>query len=280
MFGAMEFSIPPPDGAPSHDLHFLIAGLISFTLGVASGQAPRFYCVPDERSARKVGRLAALLFLTTPVLFSIPSLVARAAWGGPDVLGAHIPGADPHERVFIHVAMEVLPPGLLGIFLAAMFAATMSALDTVYNQVASVLSRDMYMHFKPETTDRALIKVGRVMTLICGAVTIGLCILYIHGTSDLFTVMTDIFFLSAPVMAVPVLMGLLFRAAPRSAGMASIVWGIAAGLVTKLLLRLGRRAADLPHAVAVDRHLRRRPPGWGSGGGMPGSASRSWRSRR
>ncbi len=129
-----------------------------------------------------------------------------------------------------------MPPGLLGVFLAAMFAATMSALDTVYNMVASVLSRDMYMHFKPKTSDKALIGIGRWMTVACGGVTILLCLYYINGTSDLFTVMVDIFYLSAPVMAVPVLMGFLFRSAPRSAGMACIIWGVATGFVTKLCL--------------------------------------------
>jgi Na+/proline symporter len=236
VLATVDLSIPPPDGAPSHDLHFLVAGLISFTLGVGSGQGPRFYCVPDERSARKVGRLAAILFLTTPVLFSLPSLAARAAWGGPDVLGDQVPGKDPHERVFIEMAMRTLPAGLVGVFLAAMFAATMSALDSVYNMVASILSRDVYMHFRAETSDRKLIRIGRAMTLLCGAVTIGLCIFYIHGSADLFTVMVNIFYASAPVMAVPVLLGLFFRRAPRAAGMACILWGITTGLITKFSL--------------------------------------------
>jgi SSS family transporter len=237
ILGSMDLSVPPKDGLPSHDLHFLVAGLISFTLGVASGQGPRFYCVPDERSARKVGVLAAALFLTTPVLFSLPSLVARTVWGGPDLLGETIPGKDPHEQVFLRVAMEVLPPGLVGVFLAAMFAATMSALDTVYNMVASILSRDMYMRFRPNTTDERLIRVGRAMTLVCGVVTVFLCLFYIGGKSDLFTVMVNIFYISAPVMAVPVLMGIFYRRAPRSAGPACIAWGIATGLVTQVGLK-------------------------------------------
>jgi len=239
ILGSMELSIPPKDGLPSHNIHFLVAGLISFTLGVASGQGPRFYCVPDERSARKVGILAAVLFLTTPVLFSLPSVVARTVWGGPDLLPATIPGKNPHEQVFLRVAMEVLPPGLVGVFLAAMFAATMSALDTVYNMVASVLSRDMYMRFRPKTTDEGLIRVGRVMTMVCGVVTVILCLFYIGGESDLFTVMVNIFYISAPVMAVPVLMGMFYRRAPRSAGPACIAWGIATGLVTKVGLNWG-----------------------------------------
>lgn len=237
LLAGMEFSIPPADGDPAHDFHFLIAGFISFTLGVGAGQGPRFYCVPDERSARKVGRLAALLFLTTPVLFSLPPLVARALWGGPALLGGHIPGKDPHERVFIQIAIEVLPPGLLGLFLAAMFAATMSALAPIYNQVASVLSRDVYMLFRPQTDDKALFRVGRMMTLGIGLATIGIALFYIHGNDDLFKVMTSIFFLSAPVMHIPILAGFFFRKAPRSAGLAAILWGVATGLLTKFILR-------------------------------------------
>ena len=232
----VSFSVPAEGGEPWHDLHFLVAGLISFTLGVGGGQGPRFYCVPDERSARKVGMLAAALFLTTPLLFSIPSLVARSVWGGPATLGEAIPGPAPHEQVFVRIAMEVLPPGLLGIFLAAMFAATMSALDSVYNMVASVLSRDVYMGVLPRTSDRALIGVGRGMTLLCGASVIGLALLYIRGSSDLFTVMTTIFYVSTPVLTVPVLLGLLVRKAPRAAAMASILWGIGAGLTSTVLL--------------------------------------------
>jgi len=170
-------------------------------------------------------------------LFSLPSLAARAIWGGPDLLADHIPGPNPHEQVFTAIAMNVLPPGLVGIFLAAMFAATMSALDTVYNQVASVLSRDMYMHFKPDTTDRELIRVGRVMTLFIGVITIGLCLVYMAGPADLFTVMIQIFYLAAPVTAAPLLMGLLYRKAHRYAGVASMTWGIVTGLVANFLLQ-------------------------------------------
>lgn len=237
VLGTLDFSIPPRYGDPSNNLHYLIAGLISFTLGAAGGQGPRFYCVPDERSARKVGMLAGVLFLTTPVLFSLPSLAARALWGGPDVLPNHISGDNPHEQVFVQMAMNVLPPGLVGVFLAAMFAATMSALDSVYNMVASVLSRDIFMHFKPDTSDRNLITIGRIMTLLCGIVTIVLCLFYIQSKQDLFKVMMEIVFISVTVMNAPMLMGLLFRSAPRSAGLACMIWALAAGIVIRVLLK-------------------------------------------
>lgn len=238
VLSCIDWSIPPVGGMPGEDLHFLLAGCISFTLGVASGAGPRFYCVPDEQAARKAGRLAAALFLSTPLLFSIPALVARTLYS-PDQLAARILGESPHEQVFVFLAREVLPRGLVGVFLAAMFAATMSALDSVYHQVASVLSRDVYMLFRPATSDRALMWVGRVMTLLAGTLTVVICRIYMQGRADLFTVMTEIFYLAAPITAAPLLMGLFLRRASRGAALASMFVGITTGLVTGKILDLG-----------------------------------------
>ncbi|MAG56519.1 MAG: hypothetical protein CMJ83_09535 [Planctomycetes bacterium] len=234
VLGGLRFDVPPADD-PGQDVHFLIAALISASLGVAANAGPSFYSVPDERSARRAGMLAAALFLTTPVLFSIPPLVARTIWGGPEALATVIDGDDPHERVYVAMAQEVLPVGLVGVFLAAMFAATMSALDSVYNRVAAVFSRDLWMHFRPDTDDRALIRVGRRMTLLCGVITIALCLVYINWEGDLFQVMTTIFFMALPVTAVPVVLGLFMRDAPRGAAMMSIVWGLATAAMTHTL---------------------------------------------
>lgn len=237
MLSNVDFSIPAKYQPASNNMHFLVAILFTTAMGVASGQGPRFYSVPEERSARKVGILAAILFLSTPLLFSIPSLVARSLWPDAEALTtiAGITADHPHERVFIVIVQKIFSPGLLGIFLAAMFAATMSALDSYYNQVASMLSRDVYMHFRPETSDERLMGVGKVMTLFCGVVVIVLAVIY-QGIADLFTIMITIFGLSGPPTATPLILGLFYRKAPRSAAYASIIWGIVVGLVTTLLL--------------------------------------------
>jgi len=94
----------------------------------------------------------------------------------------------------------------------------------------------VYPVFRKSVTDQELLTVGRVMTLVIGLATVGLCLWYVSGGSDLFTIMIEILALSAPVMNVPMLMGLLSRRAPRAAGLASIVWGVTTALVTKLAL--------------------------------------------
>lgn len=234
VLGSLTFDVPPGDD-PGHDVHFLVAALISASLGVAANGGPSFYSVPDEASASRAGVLAACLFLTTPILFAIPPLAARAIWGGPESLAAVIEGNDPHERVYVAMAQRVLPVGLVGLFLAAMFAATMSALDSVYNRVAAVFSRDLWMHFRPDTDDRALIRIGRAMTLLCGTVTIALCLVYINWEGDLFKVMTVIFFMALPVTAVPIVFGLIMRDVPRGSAMLCMVAGLATAVMTHTL---------------------------------------------
>jgi Na+/proline symporter len=234
LWARIDWSIPPLKGDTGHDLHLLIAGCIAFTFGAASGGGPRFYCVPDEADARRAGRLAGWLFLSTPLLFSIPSLTARIVHGDLAALGSVLPGDNPHERVFVFMATEVLPAGLVGVFLAAMFAATMSALDSVYHQVAAVLSRDLFARAADD--DRALMRRGRWMTVLAGTVTMALCVLYMRGPADLFTVMTDIFYLAAPVTSAPLMMGLFARKAPRGTAVVSMVWGLFTGLVVGKLL--------------------------------------------
>lgn len=237
--GLDPLTFPLPHAQPGEDLHLLLGGLVSFTLGTAAGQAPRFYSVPDEKDALRVGRLAAALFLTVPLLFSIPPLVARLHLPvGPEGLDRFLGAANAHELVYVHIVREVFPPALVGVFLAAMFAATMSALDSYYNQVASMLSRDVWGGLlRPETDDRELLRVGWVATLVVGLLVVGLAFYYHAGIeSDLFTISTTILFIAAPAINVPIVLGLLFRPAPRGAAAASIAWGAVMGLTTRLAL--------------------------------------------
>ena len=218
-FGAVlaqvDFTIPPPDGDAGHTLAFLVAGAFAYTLGAASVGSPRYYCVPDERDARRAGMLAGALFLTTPILFSIPALAGRALFGDPAAIAGLGWGQHPHEMVFLQVVERVLSPGLVGLFVAAMFAASMSALDSVNNVVAAVLSRDVWARVRPAADDRAVLRTGRVMTFACGVVVTALAVLYYHGPADLFVIMTTIAFFCAPPLYVPMVLGMLYRKAPR-----------------------------------------------------------------
>ncbi|MDH7516155.1 MAG: hypothetical protein QHI48_09805 [Bacteroidota bacterium] len=222
-----------------YDSHWLVAILIITTVGIASGAAPKFYSVRDERDAKRVGRFAAAFALSFPFVFGIPPLVARITW--PDLAAVDFfkpfVGINPQDLVFVALVMKLLPHGLIGVFIAAMLAATMTTLSGVYNMISAVLSRDVYQGlFRPDLTDRQLLRVGRVMALSMGLVVMGLAIVFVTSPFGIFNIMQAFFTLLNIPVTVPMAFGLIFRRVPKWSAIAAVTWGLLTGATARYAL--------------------------------------------
>jgi SSS family solute:Na+ symporter len=239
-FGNLVDKLPPLTfdhtvAGQHYTVHWLVSIFIIMALGTASGGAQRFFAVKDEKEAKRVGKLAGALFVTVPLVFGIPPLVARVLWPDLSQVDFFKPYAiNPQDLVYVGMAMKLLPNGLIGIFIAAMLAATMSALSTVYNLVSSIISTDMYKGvFRPETTDEQLLVVGRVNSAIIGVIVTGLAVVFVTSQYGLFNLMQTFFTLFNIPGVVPVAFGLLIAAPPRWAAMGTIIWGLIVGVITR-----------------------------------------------
>jgi SSS family solute:Na+ symporter len=219
--------------------HWLVSIFIIMCLGTAAGAAQRFYSVKDERDAKRVGKLAGGLFLTVPFVFGIPPLVARVYWpdlAQVDFFKPYI-GQNPQDLVFIGLCLKLLPNGLIGVFLAAMLAATMSTLSSVYNMVSSILSRDIYQGWvRPQTTDAGLLKVGRIFSVALGLFVTVMAAVFVNSQFGIFNLMQEFYTLLNIPVVVPTTFGLLFRRVPKWSAVAAIGWGLIAGLTTRFVL--------------------------------------------
>jgi Na+/proline symporter len=121
--------------------------------------AQRYFSVDDERSAKKVALLCFALFVLGALIWFVPPLAMRVLY--PD-LKAVWPGlANPHEASYAVAALTLLPNGLVGIMLAAMFSATMSSLSGLFNMHAAVVSKDIYQTLlQKRSTEKELLVVG------------------------------------------------------------------------------------------------------------------------
>jgi Na+/proline symporter len=71
------------------------------------------------------------------------------------------------EGAYPAMMVKLLPPGALGIMVAAMLAAFMSTMDTHMNWAASYLVNDFYRPFiKPDADERHYVLVGRIATAV------------------------------------------------------------------------------------------------------------------
>ncbi|HLP15362.1 MAG TPA: hypothetical protein VK470_03825 [Bacteroidota bacterium] len=222
-----------------YNVSWLLSIFIIMTLGTASGAAQRFYSVKSEKDAKRVGKMAGALFLTVPFVFGIPPLVASVMWPDLSQIEFFKPyiGKNPQDLVFIGLCLKLLPNGLIGVFLAAMLAATMSTLSSVYNLVSSIYTRDFYQGLiKPGATDKELLPVGRVASVVIGTIVTALAVFFVNSQFGIFNLMQAFFtMLNIPVI-VPTAFGLIFRRVPKWSAVASIVWGLITGLTTRYVL--------------------------------------------
>lgn len=219
--------------------HWLIAIMIISTIGFAAGGHQRFYSVKDEKSALRVGTMAAILAFSTPLAFGIPPLVAKVYWPDLTQVDFFKPfiGKNPQDLVFVGLVMKLLPHGLIGVFVAAMLAATMTTLSTVYNMVSSVLAHDLYKGvFRQNLDDKALLRAGRIAALSIGVVVMTLATIFVNSKFGIFNLMQAFFTLFNIPVIVPIAFGLIFRRIPKWSAVGAIVWGLIVGATARYLL--------------------------------------------
>ena len=186
----------------------------------------RLYSTRSDRDAKKAGWLVVVLLFLGPPLFFFPAMAARVFMPG-------IPDAELNG-VYALVCKNVLPIGLMGLVVAAMFSATMSTLAGFYNAISSVVTNDFYVRMmNPGASQRRQMVVARLTTFLVGALVIGFTFVmrYAQGANDLFDVTNQLFGVFGNPIAVPVVVGLLSRRFSRFAGFAGLVVGIGAGVL-------------------------------------------------
>jgi Na+/proline symporter len=201
--------------------------MVSFGYNTAA-MAQRYFSVDDERSAKKVALLCFALFLIGSFIWFVPPLAMRVLY--PD-LRAVWPGyANPHEASYAIAALTLLPTGLVGIMLAAMFSATMSSLSGLFNMHAAVISKDIYQTlFARKAGERELLIVGWIATFGVGAaITVIAAVMAARGASIFGTMLTFNTVMSL-AYGPPALLGLVVRRTPSWSGLASFAVGLALG---------------------------------------------------
>ncbi len=226
-------------GNTRYDLWYLVGVTLTSVYSSAVGvNAQRYYSVRDESSAQRVGWLVFILFLFNPLLFGIPPLVGKFLW--PEVTSidhfSHIAKAD--ENIFIAVVLRYMPAGLVGMFLAAMMSASMSAMDSAWNAASSIVSIDVYKRFfNPAASEKQLLRVGRLATIGLCSFAVVMALIIIHSQYGVFTFSNIFFGLTGVPVTIPLLVGLLTRKISRWSAMSSIIAGIIVASVARFVLK-------------------------------------------
>ncbi len=175
------------------------------------------------------GAILGAGFKLLPVfIFLIPGMIAYAL----NVKGMiNLPDSD---SAFAVLVKELLPLGFKGLVVGGILAALMSSLASLFNSSATLFTVDFYEKFRPQATERELVRVGRIATVV--VVILGvLWIPVMKGLGKfLYAYLQDVQSMLAPGIAAVFLLGILSKRTTPKAGL----WGLLIGFVLGMT-RLG-----------------------------------------
>jgi SSS family solute:Na+ symporter len=183
----------------------------------------------DERNAR-IGPLFAGFIKILPVfLFVLPGLIAAAL-----IRQGKLPAISDSADTYSLLINHLLPVGLKGIVAAALLAALMSSVSGALNSISTLFSLDLYKRWRPETPERRLTQIGRLVTFVGMIAAILWSPLISHFQSIFQGITALICYIAPPITAVFVF-GVFWKRASAAGALATLSIGSGLGLAVFFL---------------------------------------------
>jgi SSS family solute:Na+ symporter len=196
---------------------------------------------PNQTVARRGSIFAAFLKLFPVYLFIIPGLVcyALAKSGkvpglapliGPD--GAAIPSVS--QGAFPMMVQHLLPAGLRGIVVAGLLSALMGSLAGVFNACSTLFTVDLYNKWKPEATQKQMVRTGRIATAVMVLIAFA-WIPVIKGAHGLYNYLQAIQGYLAPPIFVVFFLGVFWKRMNAQGALWAMIVGFVMGVFRMLV---------------------------------------------
>ncbi len=173
------------------------------------------YLMPkSEKHARRMVVIPLIGGLVGPLVWVVPPLAATIFF--PDLAKVFPDLSQPTEGAFVAVAMKVMPVGLLGLLMCAMFGATLTQMDAAVNKYVGVFVRSFYRPIlRPQATETQLLRVSKLCTLAFGVIIIALSLLInTYRQTDVFTLLNQVMVSLGIPLTIPIFFGLFFKRTP------------------------------------------------------------------
>jgi len=176
----------------------------------------------DEGHA-KAGTIFAGFLKVLPVfMLVLPGIIAYALY--PDQV-------TKPDYAYPTLVLNLLPVGLVGLVMAALLAAVMGAMSSVFNSASTLVTLDFYKKLRPEASEAQLVNFGRIAT---GAmVLLGLLwVPFIHLLSaQLYIYLQSVQAYISPPIAVCFIFGILWTRVNGQGAISSLLTGFVLGAV-------------------------------------------------
>ena len=136
------------------------------------------------------------------------------------------------DKVFPHFIAHVLPVGIAGLVVSALFAVAMSSLDSGVNSVATVLTVDLFSRLNPQLTKTEELRLARKLTLIVGlsCTVLAWMMLYIPEEHNIISITARTFNCALGPLGAMFVAGMFFKHVGQRAIVSSVFCGLAVAI--------------------------------------------------
>jgi Na+/proline symporter len=198
---------------------FLMSWIVMVIFGYNTrAHAQRYYSVDTEKSAKKISILNFVLFLMGAFIWFVPPMAARILY--PDIAELWPGSANPQEGAYAVISLTLLPHGLIGVMLAAIFSACMSNVSSFYNLFSAIITTDIIPRFyRKVLDDKKRLLIGRVTTLVIGVIVPVIALIMVLSGKSAFKLLNIFNSIISIAYGPPALIGMLSKKAPHWSGL-------------------------------------------------------------
>ncbi|SHF23168.1 solute:Na+ symporter, SSS family [Mariniphaga anaerophila] len=189
-----------------------------FYWGMDQVNVQRALAAPDLNNARWGAMFATLLKLLPVFLFSVTGVIAFALFPG------ELEG-DATRQTFVLMLNKLLPTGLRGLLLASLIAALVTSLIAVLNSVSTLIVRDFIIEFRPSTSEKKQVLLGRVSIIIMTLLGISAAYLVYKNEEGLYKYLQTISaYLVIPIFPA-IFFGIISKKVTLKGAVVSVIFG-------------------------------------------------------
>ncbi len=219
---------------PSLFYGFLTAGIWYSVLNQFMIQ--RVLAAKNMYHARMGIVLAGYMKILMPLIVVVPGLILFARY--PEVMFQ--PWEDVRREAdqgYIAMLQTLVPMGLRGLFLAALFGAIQSTVNSVLNSTATIVTLDIYKRlFHQNATEKHFVKVGVWTSVVILLIAIVMAGFIGRFKGGLFEYIQTLYAFFAPPFSAVFLLGILFRRINAKGATVTVIAGFAFGILIKVYL--------------------------------------------
>jgi len=236
-----RLAVIQPITHPVHPWPSLIFGIFSVGLWynvINQFMIQRVLGAKNMYHARMGIVFAGYMKILMPAIVVLPGLILFARF--PEVMKLPWEQVRPEaDKGYVAMLQMLVPVGLRGLFLAALFGAIQSTVNSVLNSTATIFTLDIYKRmFRRDASEKNLVWMGIWSSVVILIISIILGGFISRFKGSLFVYIQSLYAFFAPPFAAVFLLGILFRRINGQGSVTAVILGFILGILIKIYVQL------------------------------------------